>query len=177
MNRGESQITGRKHRVEQDQGYSKRCRSYLPAGLVFYFLGELIMKNRVHITVIIVSVVLAGLIFYMTHSASPGGIENLKHGELMWVMCNNPDCGEVYQIDKKDYFLQIEERMRVHPMSLQTLPLVCEKCGQESVFRAEKCGKIFFSGAVSNDFSDRCPECGYSKTEAIRKARTATRDD
>jgi len=138
------------------------------------------MKNRIYIIVIIVSVVLAGLIFNMAHSASPGGIESLKRGELMWVKCNNPDCGQAYQIDKKDYFLQIEERMRVHPMSLQMRPLVCEKCGQESVFRAEKCGKcgkIFFSGAVPNDFPDRCPECGYSKTKADRKARIGNKVD
>jgi hypothetical protein len=138
------------------------------------------MKNRIYIAVIVMSIALAGLIFYMTHSASPGSIESLKRGELMWVKCNNPDCGEAYRIDKRDYFLQIEERMRAHPVSLQTPPLICEKCGQESVFRAEKCekcGRIFFSGAVPNDFLDRCPDCGYSKTEAIRKARKATRDD
>ncbi len=131
------------------------------------------MKNRVYITIAVVCVALAALIFYLTHSASPGGIESLKRGELMWVKCNNPDCGEAYQIDKKDYFLQIEERMRAHPMSLRAPPLVCEKCGQESVFRAEKCekcGKVFFSDSVPNDFPDRCPECGYSKTEADRKA-------
>ena len=101
-------------------------------------------------------------------------------GEWNFRKCNNPDCGEAYQIDKKDYFLQIEERIKINTMSLQTPPLVCEKCGQESVFRAEKCekcGKIFFSGAVPNDFPDRCPECGCSKTEAVREARKATRDD
>ena len=65
------------------------------------------MKNRVYIAVIVVSVALTGFIFYLPHSASPGGIESLKSGELMWVMCKNPKCSEAYQIDKKDYFLQI----------------------------------------------------------------------
>ena len=142
--------------------------------------GEPIMKNRVCIAVIVVSAALVGLIFYLTHSPSPGGIESLKRGELTWVKCNNPGCGKAYQIDKKDYFLQIEERMRAHPMSLQTPALICEKCGQESVYRAEKCekcGKILFSNSVPNDFSDRCPECGYSKTEADWKARKAARGD
>jgi len=97
------------------------------------------MKNRVYIAIIVVSVALVGFIFYLTHSASFGGIESLKRGELIGVKCNNPDCSEAYQIDKKDYFLQIEERIRIHTMSLQTPPLVCEKCGRESVFRAEKC--------------------------------------
>ena len=88
MNREKSQIIDRKHRVERDQGYSKRCWSYLQAGVVFYFLGELIMKNRVYIVVIVVSVALAGFIFCLNHSTSPGGIESLKRGELMWVKCN-----------------------------------------------------------------------------------------
>ena len=152
----------------------------LSMGLDLYFFGVFILKNGVYIAVIVVSVALAGFIFHLTHSTSPGGIESLRRGELIWVKCNNPDCDEAYQIDKKDYFLQIEERIRIHTMPLQTPPLVCEKCGKESVFRAEKCekcGKIFFSGAVPNDFSDRCPDCGYSKTEAIREARKATRND
>ena len=65
-------------------------------------------------------------------------------------------------------------------MALQASTLVCEKCGKESAFKAEKCekcGKIFFAGAVPNDLADRCPECGYSKTEAIREARKAAKGD
>jgi len=138
------------------------------------------MKNRFYIIVIVACLALAGLVFYVTHSKSDGGIESLESGKLIWVKCNNPDCGAAYQMDEKKYFLEVRERMRAHPMALQTPALVCEKCGKESIFRAEKCekcGKIFFSGAVPNDFADRCPDCGYSKTEAIRKARKAARSD
>ena len=101
MNREESQITGRKHRAERDQGYSKRYWSYLQAGLVFYFLGEFIMKNRVYIAVIVVSVALAGLIFYLTHSTSPAGIDSFKRGELLWVIGTN---GEIV-LGNKDWLI------------------------------------------------------------------------
>lgn len=136
------------------------------------------MRNRTYIIVIIVCLGLAGLVLHMTHSKSDGGIENLESGKLIWVKCNNPECGATYQMDEKEYFLQTHEKIGVHSIALQAPALVCEKCGKESVFKAEKCekcGKIFFSGVVPNDFADRCPDCGYSKTEAIRKARKATR--
>ncbi|MBN2317215.1 MAG: hypothetical protein JXM79_25035 [Sedimentisphaerales bacterium] len=138
------------------------------------------MKNRNYIIVIVVCLVLAGLIFYATRSNNVGGIESLESGKLIWVKCSNPDCGATYQMDEKDYFLQIHEQTRAHPMALQTPALVCKKCGKESVYKAfkcEKCGTIFFSGAVPNDFADRCPVCGYSKTEAIREARKASPGD
>jgi hypothetical protein len=93
-------------------------------GLVLYFFGVFVIKNRVYIAVVVVSVALAGFIFHLTHSTSPGSIESLKRGELIWVKCNNPDCGEAYQIDKKDYFLQIEERIGINTMSLHAPPLV-----------------------------------------------------
>lgn len=137
-------------------------------------------KNQIYAIVIVACVVLAWLVFYATHSKDDGGIESLESGRLIWVMCNNPACGAAYQMEEKKYFLKIRERMQAHPMAIHTPALVCEKCGKESVFRAEKCeqcGKMFFSGVVPNDFPDRCPHCGYSKTEAIRKARKAAGSD
>ncbi len=132
------------------------------------------MKNTIYIIVIVVCLVLAVVIFLATRSGGGGGVGQLKRGEMMWVKCNNPDCKAEYQIDSKDYFTNIEERVKANPLSLQTPVLVCQKCGKESVFRAvkcENCGKMFFYGAVPNDFPDRCPDCKYSKTEAGRKAR------
>jgi hypothetical protein len=136
------------------------------------------MKNTIYVVVIVLCLILAIVVFLMTRSGSSGSLRNMKRGEEMyWVKCNNPKCGEVYQIDKKDYFEQVRERMEISPLSQQTPPLICEKCGEPSVYRAEKCekcGAIFFYGA-SKDFPDRCTECGYSKTEAIRKERLAQR--
>ena len=137
------------------------------------------MKNTVYVIVIVVCIALAVVIFVKTQSGGPGGLESIKRGEeLFWIKCNNPKCNAEYQIDKKDFYEQIEQKMRANPMAMQTPPLTCEKCGQASAYRAvkcEKCGIVFFYGRVPNDYADRCPECGYSKTESERKARVPQR--
>jgi len=97
--------------------------------------------------------------------------------ETLWVKCRDPDCGAEYQMSKKECFKYIEEH--ADPMALTAPAMICEKCGEQSVYRAEKCGNpdcglIFFRGSVPNDFPDRCPKCGYSVTEEQRKARRST---
>jgi len=102
------------------------------------------------------------------------GIDSIQLGESFWVKCQNPDCKAAYQMGKRAYFKYIEEH--ADPMSPTAPPMVCEKCGEQSVFRAEKCmnpdcGIVFLRGSVPNDFADRCPKCKYSETEEIRKRR------
>ena len=105
-------------------------------------------------------------------------IDSIPDEEMIWVKCNNPACKAEYQTSKKGYFKYVEEH--ANPMAPTPPPLVCEKCGEQSVYRAEKCmnpdcGIVFLRGAVPNDFPDRCPECGYSTTEETRKARLSGR--
>jgi len=137
------------------------------------------LSKTVMLIIIVVCLTLAVVIFIKTQSGGSGGIETIKRGEeLYWVKCNNPKCKAEYQIDKKDYYEQIEEKMRANPMAMVTPPLLCKECREQSVLRAvkcEKCGQVFFYGADPTDFADRCPECGHSKTEAERKARAAQR--
>jgi len=132
-------------------------------------------KKSVMIAVIIACIAAAGVITYVSSSGSGGGgIETIKRGELMWVKCGNPDCGEEYQIDQRDYFEYVQE----HQVGLVRPPMVCEKCREESVFRAEKCNKcgvVFFYEAVAGDLPDRCTECGYSQIEEDRKATREAR--
>lgn len=99
------------------------------------------------------------------------GLESI---EMLWVKCNNPDCEAEYQTSKRGYFEYAQKH--IDPMAMVAPPAVCKKCGKESIYRAEKCGNpdcglVFFRGTVPNDFADRCPECGYSETEEIRKRR------
>lgn len=138
------------------------------------------MKNLIYVIVIVVCIALAVLIFLKTQSGGTGGIDSIKRGEEMyWVKCNNPSCNAEYEIDKKDYFEQIEEKQRANPLSMVTPPLTCQKCKKDSVYKAvkcEKCGKVFFEGAAGpDDFPDRCTECGHSKREAVLKERKAQR--
>jgi predicted RNA-binding Zn-ribbon protein involved in translation (DUF1610 family) len=130
------------------------------------------MKNTIYVIVIVVCLLLAIIVFIKSRSGGSGGLDSIKRGEEMyWVMCNNPKCKEAYELDKKDYYTQLDERLRANPMSMQTPALTCRKCGENSVYRAfkcPKCGHMFFYGKAS-DFDDRCPECGFSKMEDDRK--------
>ena len=136
------------------------------------------MKNTIYTVVIVLCLVVAIVIFLLTRSGGSGGIQDIPRGEKMfWVKCNNSKCNAEYQIDQRDYYEQIQEKQKANPLSLQTPALNCEKCGEPSVFRGEKCekcGKVFFYGA-SKDYPDRCPDCKHSKMESERKARLAQR--
>lgn len=129
-------------------------------------------KKPIMIGVIIVCLLLAAVIAYKYSFSPEEAGKDVFTGQLIWVKCSNTDCGEAYQISKKGYFDSIEELVR-QKMSMEAPPLVCEKCGKESAYRAEKCPKCevtFFRGAAGRgDFADRCPECSYSESEEIRK--------
>jgi predicted Zn-ribbon and HTH transcriptional regulator len=80
---------------------------------------------------------------------------------------------------KKQFYEELEAKIKAHPTAvMMTPPLTCQKCGKDGIMKAEKCekcGVVFFENSVPNDFSDRCPECKYSKTEAIREERKKNR--
>ncbi len=134
-------------------------------------------KKPIMIAVIVACLVLAGIITYATRSKEEGGIAAIKRGKMTWLKCRNPDCGHEYQMDLKDYFIYMKEHQ--DPMSLTAPEIVCPECGEESVYRAEKCekcGLIFEMGTIPNDFADKCPECKYSKIEESRKKARARKD-
>ena len=152
---------------------SNDARAY-ESGIVADILGEPKMehsrKKIAMICVIVGCSALAGIVTYRNSRGRRTGVTSLKRGELVWVKCNNPNCGAEYQIDKRDFYEYVEEHS--NPMDLVEPPLVCKECGEESVYRAvkcEKCGHTFFYGSVRNDFADRCPKCGYSKDEHDRQ--------
>ena len=140
------------------------------------------MKNTVYAIVIVVCFAAAGIIAYkyIFTSGSGGGIDDISAAEKTWVKCNNPECKAEYEMGLREYHKFIKANM-VDPMAMVAPPLICKTCGKASVFRAEKCGNpdcgiVFFSGSVPNDFADRCPECGRSEDEEIRKARKRERE-
>jgi len=139
-------------------------------------------KKIVMFAVIILCVILTIIIYKSTSGGPETGPGSIKRGELIWVKCNNPDCEHDYQMDKKDYYTLIDKSpfsaedfqrmLSSDPNSAPSIPLVCEKCKQKTVFKAvkcENCSLIFFSGSVPSDFADRCPSCGYSKIEEKRE--------
>jgi ssDNA-binding Zn-finger/Zn-ribbon topoisomerase 1 len=136
-------------------------------------------KKPIMIAVIVVCLILAVVITFATRSGDTGGIDDLKRGVMFWVKCSNPDCEHTWQMDRKDYFQYLRDHQ--DPMSMAAPAIVCEECSEESGYRAEKCGQcglVFERGSVPHDFADRCPECGYSNVEDMRKkGRQAEREE
>jgi len=131
-------------------------------------------KKPIMIAVVIVCLGVAGAVTFMRGGGSGGSIDDIPDDKMVWVKCNNPQCMAEYQMGEKTYYKTVQER--TDPRSLSTPALICEKCGKPSVYKAVKCanpecGVVFLSGSVPNDFADRCPKCGKSETEEIRKRR------
>jgi predicted Fe-Mo cluster-binding NifX family protein/phage FluMu protein Com len=120
------------------------------------------------IWVIAAVLVLAAAIGYRVISGGSGpGIT--QGSETFLVMCDNPDCGAVYEIEKTDYFKQMgaNENSTLKDMAAVAC-LVCRECGEKSAYRAlrcPKCGTVFIRCSDPNDVPHRCPKCGHSKTE------------
>ena len=96
-----------------------------------------------------------------------------------WVKCLNDSCQAEYQIGLRGYVKYIEANF--DPMSPHAPTLTCEKCGEQSILRAQKytnltCGKVFIRDAYPKGLPDRCPECGRSDIEEKRKRGPGSRN-
>ena len=124
-------------------------------------------KKPVMIGVIVVCLIAAAVIFIKTSSQDSA---STAKGQMIWIKCADEACGAEYQMDSEKFGLAI---MKGGMPS--TIPvLVCEKCGKETAYRAEKCpkcGTVFFKGAMGEQkFPDTCPKCGFSAVEEEQNA-------
>ena len=126
-------------------------------------------KKMIMIVVIVACIAAAVIITVATHSgSSAGGIESIKRGTAtFWVKCRNPKCENTRQMDMRAYFDYLEK----HRVGMTVPGVVCPKCGEDKGYRAEKCGKcgFIFERVATSDLPDRCPKCGYSAMEELRK--------
>jgi len=121
-------------------------------------------KKSIMIGIIVVCLAAAAIIYVKNMSRDGRG--RTAASETMWVKCTNPDCGAAYEISESEYI----EWARESAYSTGPVPMRCEKCGEDSAYQAikcEKCETVFVMGTVTDDFADRCPECGNSETEEI----------
>lgn len=130
-------------------------------------------KKLVMILVIVVCLGVAGAVFFRGGGGG-GTIDDISDEEMTWVICMNKSCNATSEMSLKEYFKFVTAN--ANPMAPTAPALTCEKCGEPSIYKAEKCqnaacGNVFRSGAVPNDFPDRCPKCKQSATEEIRNAR------
>lgn len=122
-------------------------------------------RDKKRVVVVAAILVLAGVIFFVTGSDDEDGIESIPADEIMTLMCRNERCGHVYEMEKRAYYELIEEVR--NPQSFGWPRIECPKCSRKTIDRAvkcEKCGNVFFMYSVPNDFPDKCPKCGFSKS-------------
>ena len=134
-------------------------------------------KKTVLIGVIGVCLVAAGAVYYSTRGPDRG-IGSIDPDKTTWMLCRNPQCEHPFEMNLRKYFKYLTDNADPRVPVAPAVP--CEKCGEESSYRAVKCAKcelVFERGAVLRGFSDRCPdeECGYSQTEVNRREAAAKR--
>jgi len=134
-------------------------------------------KKPIMIGVIGVCIIVAGLITFARRGGGSDGIDGIPDDEMTWVKCSNPSCKAEYEMSKQQYHKDVQERSN---RMVQTTPLLtCKQCSKDSLFQAVKCvnpscGTVFIEGSAGrDDHPDRCPDCGQSETEEIRKKRKA----
>ena len=134
-------------------------------------------KKPIMIGIIVGSIVLAGAITLMTRAPRGEGLKSIPEEKMMWMTCRNDTCGANYEMQMREYYRQREEiQKQSGAMSMSVPALICEKCSEESLYKAFKCQKcelIFEGGAKRGDYEDRCPKCGYSDIKRGRDEKAA----
>ena len=127
---------------------------------------DLGLKQKLGIGFAIVAISVAIVVGYSSLKPEAAGPTSIKKGLKAWVKCGNPDCGNEYQMEKREYW---EKVVAVRgPLSTEEVFLECPKCSQKTVFLAEKCpkcGLVFKPNPGIDDYPDRCPGCKYSEME------------
>jgi hypothetical protein len=97
----------------------------------------------------------------------PGQFQHATPWATLYVACTNPACQATYSTQQAKDFDQ--------------WPLVCEKCGQPTVYRAQRCPECRHWFAVAPGQPHACPFCAARKAaqqpkEPLRRP-SATGDD
>lgn len=125
-------------------------------------------KNAIKVGIIVVCLSAAAVIFIKTSSQDSASTP--FKGQKIWLKCTNEACGAEYQIDSEKFHLAIGKS--TSPFSMHTPALVCEKCGKETAYRAEKCpkcGTVFIKSRTLEPIN-KCPKCGFGGPENEKDA-------
>lgn len=126
-------------------------------------------KRKIMVGVIVGCLVLAGVMTIV----SMGSSKPKKSNDPFLVVCCNSSCKASYELKPEEYrdLIKSDQKGMDPRMIMGMVPVTCKECGEKSAYKAircEKCGFVFPRGLNPEDFSDRCPKCGYSKTEERR---------
>jgi hypothetical protein len=129
-------------------------------------------KQRVTMAASIVAIIVAGFFIF---KGMYGCERKAPLPKTMSLLCVNPDCGAVTEMETKAFqeFVAEEGKKQAATMMMVGPPVcTCPKCGKSTAHVAErcpKCDKVFLLTPGSEDFPDRCPGCGYSRYEEEHK--------
>ncbi len=122
-------------------------------------------KKYLAIGLTVVSVLVAGFVFYRTIF---GGAQAPAANADVALYCT--DCGgfEIEADEYREIMMDNPDSMMM-PMPGQPTPIECPKCGKETCYRAQKCTECeaiyVFGQSRDREYPDRCPECGFSQME------------
>lgn len=129
------------------------------------------VKKKLKIAFSVAAIVLAVGIFLMT-----GTKENMAdQDKKVIMMCLN--CQETFEINKKKLDKLVEANSSGDDQNLlmpdmKGMTFECKLCGEKEAriaMKCKKCDSIFeVNYGATGDYSDRCPDCGYSSAESLR---------
>ena len=124
-------------------------------------------KKMVMIVVTIVCILIAVGSVVMTSMKDDMPNSNKK----TTLMCKSLDCKAVYEITTKELNALLpandpSKGLIMNP-DMEYMTIKCKECGEKSAQIAEKCKKcgylFILNYDATDDYLDRCPDCGYSK--------------
>lgn len=89
------------------------------------------------------------------------------------MLCINEQCNADFDLEVDEMREQLNQMTGGNDMMMMTTPVfICNECNQRSAYRAMICTQCdtMFVPVQNSDFRDRCPDCGYSRTEERRNA-------
>ena len=134
-------------------------------------------KKQVMIAITIICILLAVIIFFAFGTGGNSFMKGTTSTGPVPMLCVNPDCEYVFELSRDDYGRQMMENQPEIPMGPMMGPtaLECPECGEKSAYvaiKCEKCKHVFMASYEdTDDYRDRCPECGYSAIEEAQSKR------
>ena len=130
-------------------------------------------KQKVKIVFVVACLVFAVAIYWLTKGMSSGPGRTKGTVQLL---CANEECNAEYELAvQKMRETMVPSGPAAGTPGMGPQMFVCIECGENSAFRAMKCGQcgLVFTEVYdgSQDYADRCPECEYSAIEDRRSKR------
>jgi len=130
-------------------------------------------KKIVMVVIVVACLGLAGAIVIKNFGGGSSSTSTAAQGPQV-MLCVNPDCGHIFELTRDEMRLQMREKGRMMMGRGGPPVFTCPQCGEESAYQAircPKCSTVFIADYGTDDFADRCPECGYSAIEEKRKQK------